>query len=75
MGVALRRPGAAARGTARGAWDALRNRRERRPVGRSVYRAARVLKAREAIPLAEIEPLLPPLSLETVAPPGVPLET
>jgi GT2 family glycosyltransferase len=75
MGVALRRPGAAARGTARGAWDALRNQRERRPVGRSVYRAARVLKAREAIPLAELEPVLPPLTLETAAPSGVPLET
>jgi len=60
-GAAFREPLAAARGTARGVWQAARDPSQRDPVSRHVYRLAHRLKKRHAIPIHEMEHELPPL--------------
>ena len=59
IGIRSGRPGVAARGLAAGYVECFRRRRERRPVARTAYRLGRMLRRRRAVPLAELEPLLP----------------
>jgi GT2 family glycosyltransferase len=54
----------------RGLVDSLRVWGARRPVSREVYRLSRELKRRDAVPLAEVEPRLPPLQSIAAAPAG-----
>ncbi|MEA2311282.1 MAG: hypothetical protein QOE28_1250 [Solirubrobacteraceae bacterium] len=56
-----RHPVAVVRGLAAGVLIAARDRRERHPVSRAVYRAGREIRRAGALPLAAVEPLLPPL--------------
>jgi glycosyltransferase involved in cell wall biosynthesis len=59
VGATFREPVAAARGTARGVWQAARDPGQRDPVSRDVYRLAHRLKKRHAIPIHETEHELP----------------
>jgi glycosyltransferase involved in cell wall biosynthesis len=60
ISLRTRQPAAVVRGLASGVLTAARSREERRPVRRSSYRLGHAIRNRGAVPLAEVEPQLPP---------------
>jgi glycosyltransferase involved in cell wall biosynthesis len=64
VALRLREPRASLSGTVAGVRSAVHERHLRSPVSREVYGLARRLKSRAAVPLSEIEPLLPPIAAQ-----------
>ena len=60
-GARMGHPFVVLRGLFLGYWEMWRQRRERRPMGRGVYRLTRRILRNRSLPLQQVEPSLPPL--------------